>query len=426
MKILSRYVFKEFAVPLAYCLAGFTGIYVLFELFGSFSRIADAKLPWATVARYLAGYVSPYFHYLAPAALMLATIYTMWNLCRHSELTAMRASGVSLAVAARPVLFAAALLAGAVAWVNECYKPANALWATRLRNARFDAEAARRDRGFSYSNSASGRLWTVEGGHDALCRRLEGVRVALNRPDGTRKATVTADFARHLDGEWWFSNPKVRYYDASERPCPSPLPEADALTLRMFPQLDERPEDMALQGTDVTYSSTAGKFRQIARNPDLSDESRRNLLYDAWAQAVSPLACIIVTLFSIPAGIASGRQSVFSGVLGAMGLFVLYYGLMVGCMILAKSSLVPPVPAALAPPVVFGAIGVFRCFRPLAPTFAFTAALFALFGAYAVAANALASKAGVEISMAHALGATLPALAAVAAAFRIGRGAPRV
>ena len=91
MKILTRYIFREFLVPYAYCLIGFLSIYVLFELFGSFGRLAEADMSAGDVVRFFAGYLAPYFHYLVPAALMLATLYTMWNFCRHSELVAMRA-----------------------------------------------------------------------------------------------------------------------------------------------------------------------------------------------------------------------------------------------------------------------------------------------------------------------------------------------
>ena len=54
MRILFRYVLREFLVPLCYSLIGFVSIYVLFELFGSFSRIAEAKLPFGTVVAYFA------------------------------------------------------------------------------------------------------------------------------------------------------------------------------------------------------------------------------------------------------------------------------------------------------------------------------------------------------------------------------------
>ena len=50
MGILSRYVFREFLSPLFYCLVGFVSIYVLFDLFGSFSRMLEARLGIADAA----------------------------------------------------------------------------------------------------------------------------------------------------------------------------------------------------------------------------------------------------------------------------------------------------------------------------------------------------------------------------------------
>ena len=94
MKILTRYVLREFLIPLFYCLVGFISIYVLFDLFGSFSRIMESGVGVKKVLLYFCGYLAPYFHYIVPAALMLATLYTMWSFCRHSEIIAMRASGV--------------------------------------------------------------------------------------------------------------------------------------------------------------------------------------------------------------------------------------------------------------------------------------------------------------------------------------------
>ena len=73
---------------------------------------------------------------------------------------------------------------------------------------------------------------------------------------------------------------------------------------------------------------------------------------------VSPLACIIITLFAIPAGIASGRQSVFRGILGALAMYFAFYGLTIGCMVVAKNGLCPPVLGAVLPDVVFLALGI--------------------------------------------------------------------
>ena len=140
MRILSRYILKEYLVPLGYCLTGFISIYVLFELFGSFSRIIASDAGALAIARYFCGYLGPYFHYLAPAALMLAALYTMWSFCRHSELVAMRANGISFAAIAAPMFAVALAMTGFVYWVNDVYVPKSAQWAVRFKNARFSLE----------------------------------------------------------------------------------------------------------------------------------------------------------------------------------------------------------------------------------------------------------------------------------------------
>lgn len=414
MRILSRYIFREFAVPLGYSLAGFVSIYVLFELFGSFSRIVSAKMPLATTLQYLAAYLSPFFHYVAPASLMLATLYTMWNFSRHSELTAMRASGVSLAAVARPMLVAACAMAVFVAWVDESYMPRHAQWAMDLRKDRFGRDGAAED-AFTYSNAEGRRHWTVDAGHNSSYSLLKGVRVNVYAREGAGEMTISAPKAEYLDGEWWFTDAKVQHYGADGRLKASPTPGLDALPLRVFPALDERPDDMRMQDTDARFSSVAGKLRYLAMSPDIRGQGRLRIVYDAWAQAVAPLACIVITLLTIPAGISSGRQAVFAGVLGAVGMFFAYYGVVVACMALAQTGLVPPVPAALLPPVMFALLGAFYCARSLKSTLRLLALYLALFAAYVVLANLLVSRLGMDGAMAHSLAATIPAAAALAA-----------
>lgn len=424
MRILFRYVFREFLIPLCYCLAGFLGIYILFELFGSYARIAEAKLPFGTVVQYFAGYLSPYFLYLAPAALMLATLYTMWNFCRHSELTAMRASGISLATIVKPLLLASFLLAAFVCWVNESYAPAHALWAKRLRTARFDVEASQRQGVLTYKDTDHGHSW-VAGGYDASCRHLTDVTLTLVDEKAGAKRVVLASQADYLDGEWWFSVKNVNHsrLDPEDGKWKlekvSPTPALDALKFRCFPELRERPGDLLMQSDGPQHASARSKLRYLRTNDDLTDESRNGLRYDAWAQLLSPLACIVITLMTIPAGISSGRQAVFAGVLGALGMFFAYYGLTIGCMVLAKTGLVPPVLAAFVPIVLFLAVGAFFCRRPLNLTLRLLLVYLVLFAIYVLFAYLLTDKLGVVRPMAHALAITLPLAGAVLCFLRL-------
>ena len=358
MKILSRYVLREFMIPLFYCLTGFLMIYVLFDLFGSFSRMAEAKISLPSAAMYFCGYLAPYFHYIAPAALMLATLYTMWSFCRHSELVAMRAGGVSFLSVSMPILSVAALMAVFVGYVNESFVPRRAAWAAQMKNCKFDEASLERAEAIVYRNAADSRTWQVGRLLDDDADALGDVCVTVDRPNGgTRIMNVTAARADYLDGEWWFADAKVQHYDELGRETATPTPELDALKLRSFPEFREKPEDFLMQNRPWRFNSVSGRMRYLQTHRELDADSRRDCLYDVWSQALSPLACIVITLFAIPYGVATGRQSVFRGVLSALGMYFSFYGLAIGAMVCAKNGWLPVVPAVVLPYVVFTAMG---------------------------------------------------------------------
>ena len=359
MRILTRYVFREYLIPLVYCLGGFVSIYVLFELFGSFSRLMEAKLPFGMMVEYFCAYLAPYFSYLAPAALMLAALYTMWSFCRHSEIIAMRANGISFLAIVKPVLVVAVGMAIFVWWVNDSYVPRRAQWARQMKREKFDLQKVAKADDIVYRNSKEWRTWTIDKFLDENAEHLSGVRVTVDRPGGgVREMTITAPRADYLDGEWWFSNASVQHYNAQGEEVASVTPELDALPLRSFAQFHEEPIDFVMQNRDRAYDSIGDRMRYLRTHKDLSEQMRRKYQYDLWAKIFSPLACIVITLFAIPAGIASGRQSVFKGILGAIGMFFGFYGLTMGFMTCAYSGWVPPFIAALLPNLIFLILGI--------------------------------------------------------------------
>jgi lipopolysaccharide export LptBFGC system permease protein LptF len=305
-----------------------------------------------------------------------------------------------------------------VAWVSEWYMPEYAQWAKRLKTERFDSDDAAEAEGFTFRNTRCDRTWTVRGEASRDCSVLSDVFVTQDRPDGSRLYSMTAEKAAYLDGEWWFTKPQTLHYDINTRPCASPTPALDALELRAFPEFRERPEDIRMQNCDPRFISVRGKLRYIRINRDLDAEGRESLRYDAWAQALAPLSCIIVMLLSIPAGVTSGRQSVFAGILGAVGLFFAYHGFNVGCMVLAKSSLMPSVAAAVVPILIFLSLGVFFFFNSMRSTLCLFGIYAALFVFYVAAAALFVSKLEMCPLAAHITAFPAPLIAAVLCTFR--------
>ena len=358
MKILTRYVFREFCVPLFYCLTGFLSIYLLFELFGSFSRLMSAKPGFGVACQYLAGYLAPYFEWMAPACLMLATLYTMWSFCRHSELIAMRASGIGFFTIVKPLLFGATLMAICVGMVNELYVPRYGQWAKLFKSAHFNAAEMERTGDLVYHNPQGNRTWRIGMTVTEDAHVLEDVAISVNTSLGVREMTVKSARAEYLDGIWFLMHPEVAYFNEHGEEMASPTPELENLSLRPFPQFTERPEDILLQSRDWNFCSTAERLRFLKVHSSLTPQARRDRTYDLWAHIVAPFACIVITLFAIPAGIATGRQSVFKGILGALGLFFSFYGLTILCMALSRWGILPPIIAAFLPDTIFFLIGL--------------------------------------------------------------------
>ena len=359
MRILTRYVMREFLIPFVYCLTGFLSIYVLFDLFGSFSRMMNAHITFGEAALYFSAYLAPYFHYIVPAALMLATLYTMWSFCRHSEIVAMRASGISFLTIVKPLLGVALVMAGVVVWVNESFVPRKAQWAAQMKTEQFEREKVELADNVVFRNADASRTWNVDTLLDEKGEHLQDVRVMVDRPNGgARLMTVTAPRADYLDGEWWFAQPKVQHFDAEGQEVATPTPELDAQSLRCFGEFSETPTDFMMQNRPWKFNSVRDRLRYLRTHPGLTAEARRDCLYDVWAQVMAPFACLIITLFAIPAGIASGRQSVFKGILGALGLYFSFYGLTIAMMVVAKNGWCPPVLAAVLPDVIFLGLGV--------------------------------------------------------------------
>ncbi len=133
MSLIVRYLLRQFLGPLLTCLVAFNGIFVLFDLSGHLSRFLDADLPLPMILKYYLGVVCTYSHWFLPASCMLATLYSMWQLSHHSELTAMRASGISFHRLTLP-FFCTAIVASLLTFANEEWlAPPLGAWSDRLK-----------------------------------------------------------------------------------------------------------------------------------------------------------------------------------------------------------------------------------------------------------------------------------------------------
>src|ERR1700677_258649 len=96
MRILDRYILKNFLVPFLYCFLGFIAIWLAFDLAKNTSDLAAQKISPVVLLAYYGTQVPQYVVLILPAALLLALLYSLSKMSRSNEIISMLASGMSL------------------------------------------------------------------------------------------------------------------------------------------------------------------------------------------------------------------------------------------------------------------------------------------------------------------------------------------
>ncbi|HEU4748630.1 MAG TPA: LptF/LptG family permease [Gemmatimonadaceae bacterium] len=107
MKILHRYVLKEHLGPLTFALTALTSILLLQYIGKHFGQLVGKGLPTLVIAEFFGLSVPLTVALTLPMAVLVSTLYAFSRLAAENEITALKASGVSLGSVLQPVLWAA-------------------------------------------------------------------------------------------------------------------------------------------------------------------------------------------------------------------------------------------------------------------------------------------------------------------------------
>ncbi|HEX6576451.1 MAG TPA: LptF/LptG family permease [Gemmatimonadaceae bacterium] len=108
MKILHKYVLKEHFGPLVFAMTALTSLLLLQYIAKRFGELVGKGLPWSVIGEFLVLSLPLTIALSLPMTVLVATLYAFSRLAAENEITAMKASGVSLRSLLAPVLFAAA------------------------------------------------------------------------------------------------------------------------------------------------------------------------------------------------------------------------------------------------------------------------------------------------------------------------------
>src|SRR3990170_3212857 len=113
MRILDRYVAREFLKIVAMALTVFVGIYVIVDLFEKLGRFLEAGVAPRILFRYYLFSLPDIFFKVMPVAVLLSSLLALGTMARHNELLAMKMGQIGTLRIALPCLALAVGLSGA-------------------------------------------------------------------------------------------------------------------------------------------------------------------------------------------------------------------------------------------------------------------------------------------------------------------------
>lgn len=372
MKLVDKYLFRTLAGPLFYCLLAFSILIIVHDLFDHLGEFVEAQTPVGSILKFYAMLFPSVLILIVPISLLLASLYSMMQLSKSNELTAMRACGLSLQRLIVPFLATAFSFTILTAVIYETIAPWSAYWSDQ-----FIKEQKQKRKGLSsiyvvrdlpYRNEPDHRLWMISEFHTKTLS-MSKVTITQEREDGTASQKIFADRAEWLDNAWWlydvaiqeldeYGNPK-RIYDENRNPL------GTTTTYELFELADysETPKVFLNEIKDPQFLSSLELLNFIKTREQLSSKRIMQIRVDLQNRLAMPWMCLIVTLIGIPFGTQTARKGTFAGVVMCISLFFGYYVLINTCLWAGKQGYITPILAGWLPNLTFFATGCVLTYR---------------------------------------------------------------
>jgi lipopolysaccharide export system permease protein len=96
VRLLSSYLLRQLAAPFLFALTALTSLMLLSQIAKKFGSLVGKGLPWTVIAEVFALSIPFIVAMTLPMAVLLAVLYAFSHLAADNEITAMRASGISV------------------------------------------------------------------------------------------------------------------------------------------------------------------------------------------------------------------------------------------------------------------------------------------------------------------------------------------
>ncbi len=363
--IFDDYVLREFLSTLALILVSFIMLSLFFSFFELLGDIIRNRTALITVGDYLLNLIPYMLYNLTPLCALLAVLVTFGALSRTSELTAMKASGVSIYRLIAPIMVLTAIIAVSLFVFDEFYLP--------LANRRQEALRSVIKGKPAQTFLRPDRKW-ISGQQDSVGQPARIFYYQFFDPDKDLFANLTVfEFqpgtfqlsrrifagSAHWDTQvqrWILENGWQRTFQNGSVASYQPF------TLNTFPEIREQPSYFKKEVRPSQEMNFNELNTYIADLKQSGFETMR-LRVQLNRKLAYPLITLIMALLAVPFAMTMGKRGSLAGVGIAIAMAVVYT-LVTGVFeAMGNVNALPPMLAAWSPDLLFAMLGGYLLLR---------------------------------------------------------------
>ena len=359
MRILDKYIIKNFLPPFFYCLFLFIFLYIIIDLFGHLDEILKYGVPILILQEYYLSMIPFIIVHTTPIAALVSTIYVISTMNKYDEIVAMRAAGINIFRILLPFISIGLAISIGTFAISEKLLPMGMKNAQSIKENYFekDERQATGDKRRIYNIALYGknnRLIFIKD-YDIHNNIASGLTILEQDKNGNIVEKTNAREGKWTGTAWVFSDILIYKLDEKGMITGNPL---------FFEEknLDiESPKDLISKGTNYEFMSFKDLSNYIHNFSNASPDIIRRLSVDLHQKIGFPFTSLVIIL--IAAGFAikirpRGKIAAAIGIGMSLVIGFIYYALMATCIALGKGGILPPFLSAHLANIIFGLIGI--------------------------------------------------------------------
>lgn len=344
MRILDRYLAKEFLTIFVFSLAIFLALSAIVDLFDRLSRFLDVSV--TVIIEYYVHRLPWFGFQVMPVAVLLAALFSLGRMARNNELLAMKMGHRSAFRIVVPLLVLGFVVSVTALMLGESIIP-------RMNERALDAYRVKVQKVSPFQRTKHNDIWYRAKDnrflHISLLEPASGTVRGLTlfelTPDFRLERRIDAREARWQDGQWQLRDGGI------SRTRPDGRFQVDPFTsLTLY--LEEKPADLA-QVIREAEEMTSGELREYIERLAKTGVNSIRYQVDLAAKGAAAFANLVMALIGIAFALRTGKRGVMAWTGACVVVAVAYSILNSFSVSLGRGGVLPPLAAAWLPNALF-------------------------------------------------------------------------